>query len=159
MPSDQLLLRDLQGTDFDQVFADQRDPLARHMAAFVALDPDDREAFDRKWRQMLVDDSITTRAIELGGEFVGYLISFEQQGDRQVGYWISRKFWGQGLATRGLMLFMEELGTRPLHACVVEDNFASQRVLAKCGFRAVGDRRCHANGRGGEVREILWELL
>ena len=159
MQSDQLRLRDLQGADFDQIFEDQRDPQARHMAAFAAPDPEDREAFDRKWRQLLADDSITTRALELGGEFVGYLISFEQAGDRQVGYWISKAYWGRGLATRGLRLFRGELGTRPLHACVVEDNLASQRVLRKCGFSPVGDRRAHAHGRGAEVREILFELL
>ena len=153
-----LRLRDLQPGDFDQLFEDQRDPLARHMAAFGAPDPDDREAFDRKWRQLLASDSIQTRAIELDGAYVGYLISFEVEGDCQVGYWISRSVWGRGIATSGLRLFLEELPIRPLHACIADDNQASQRVLEKCGFEAIGHRRAYADGRGGEVREILLEL-
>jgi RimJ/RimL family protein N-acetyltransferase len=105
MQPEQLRLRDLEPRDFDQLFEDQRDPLARHMAAFGAPDADDREAFDRKWERTLASDSIKTRALELNGTLVGYLISFEQEGSRQVGYWISRSYWGRGLATRGLRLF------------------------------------------------------
>ncbi|MBP8242640.1 MAG: GNAT family N-acetyltransferase, partial [Thermoflexales bacterium] len=61
-------------------------------------------------------------------------------GQREVGYWLGREFWGKGIATRALEAFLAIDTTRPLHAFVVHHNLGSIRVLEKCGFvRAAQD--------------------
>jgi RimJ/RimL family protein N-acetyltransferase len=54
-----------------------------------------------------------------------------------VGYWLGREFWGQGIATQALALFLKEERTRPLVAHVAQHNIGSRRVLEKCGFVVV----------------------
>jgi RimJ/RimL family protein N-acetyltransferase len=56
-----------------------------------------------------------------------------------VGYWIGRDFWGKGIATQALSLFLTEKKTRPLYAHVVKENIGSRRVLEKCGFSLSGE--------------------
>ncbi|MDX1648344.1 MAG: GNAT family N-acetyltransferase [Myxococcota bacterium] len=60
----------------------------------------------------------------------------------EVVYFLRRDRWGRGLATElaraALRLAFEERGLREVTAFVRPENAASQRVLAKCGFRRVG---------------------
>ncbi len=68
-----------------------------------------------------------------------------------MGYWIGREFWGQGIASRALDLFLQEETRRPLYAHVAVHNLASRRVLEKCGFSMVGeDRWTNPDGEQGE---------
>jgi RimJ/RimL family protein N-acetyltransferase len=76
---------------------------------------------------------------------------WEQDGQRLVGYWVGREFWGKGLATRALAEFVEEVTARPLHAWVATSNLGSIRVLEKCGFVTIGSRTT-------DVEELLFEL-
>ena len=86
---------------------------------------------------MLVVSLILT--VVAGGEVAGYVLSFERDGRREVGYWIGRDHWGRGVATAALVAFLGEEKARPLHAGVLPANGASLRVLEKCGFAVVGE--------------------
>lgn len=55
-----------------------------------------------------------------------------------IGYWIGREYWGRGVATQALRLFVAEVPDRPLHAHVAAHNAGSIRVLQKCGFSFEG---------------------
>jgi hypothetical protein len=59
------------------------------------------EAFDAHWRRVLADDS----AVNIG--------CWEQDGQRLVGYWVGRKFWGRALATAALAELAAEISERP----------------------------------------------
>jgi RimJ/RimL family protein N-acetyltransferase len=52
-----------------------------------------------------------------------------------VTYWIGRSYWGKGIATDALNAFLAVERSRPLHARVASDNFASHCVLEKCRLR------------------------
>jgi RimJ/RimL family protein N-acetyltransferase len=69
----------------------------------------------------------------------GNIVCFEDQGERLVGYWIGRGFWGLGIATAALAAFLRQIPARPLVARVVRHNVASRRVLEKCGFMLAGE--------------------
>jgi len=153
-----LVLRAVAPGDLDHFFAQQRDPVARHMAAFTSADPDDRAAFDAHWARITADSAIVNRTIEFGGVVVGHVASFEQGGEREVTYWIDRAHWGRGIATRALRLALAELPTRPLHARAAADNAASIRVLTNCGFVTYGTDRGFASARGTEIDEVLLRL-
>ena len=59
-------------------------------------------------------------------------------GEREVGYWIGKKYWGRGVATRALAAFLRLEARRPLYANVARHNVASIRVLENCGIRVSG---------------------
>jgi RimJ/RimL family protein N-acetyltransferase len=124
-------IRDVMDTDLSIFFEQQLDPEATAMAAFAARD---REAFMAHWARIRANPTGAVRTVVADGEIAGNVVSWQQDGERDVGYWIGKPFWGRGIATRALALFLQELGERPLHAHVARHNIASRRVLGKCGF-------------------------
>lgn len=151
-------LRLLRQTDLDIIFEQEQDPEACYRAAAVAKDPTDRAAFDAHFEKVLSDPSVILRVIEVEGQVVGHLAKFLLFGEPEVTYWLGREFWGRGLATEALKLFLKELELRPLHARVVVGNDPSIRVLEKCGFVKVGQERFFSEYRGEEVDELLYTL-
>lgn len=152
-----LHLRDVIDDDLDVLFELQRDPEANHMAAFTSADPDDRQAFDDHWARIRANDDVHIRVVEVDGEVVGSVLSFLEDGHREVSYWIGRFYWGKGIATEALRQFIAD-ETRPLHARVVQDNVGSLRVLDRCGFVVVGQSSGFAAARHSEVAEWLLRL-
>ena len=130
-------LRAVSEADLDAFFEHQRDPAATAMADFPARD---REAFDAHWARLLRDGSVVARTIVVDGAVAGNLVSFPDEDRREVGYWIGREFWGGGVASGALALFLEDEARRPLWAATSPANAASQRVLEKCGFVRRGMR-------------------
>lgn len=155
---DEIELRDVRDEDLDVFFEHQRDPVARHMAAFTSKDGNDRAAFDAHWAKIRNDETITNRTIVAGGAVIGSIGRFELDGKPNVTYWIGREYWGRGLATKALALSLDQIPTRPLYASVAGDNIGSRRVLEKCGFRVTGRERAFANARGAEIEEIFFRL-
>lgn len=155
---EEISLRDVQESDLAVFFEHQLDPEANHMAAFTAKDPSDKGAFIAHWARILNDETTTNKMILLGREVVGHIASFEQFGEREASYWIGRQYWGRGLATQALTLFLADFTEHPLHARAVKDNIASIRVLEKCGFTICGEDKGFANARGEEVEEFILKL-
>ena len=151
-------LRDVGEADLLVFFLNQLDPDANHMAGFTAKDPSDRDAFDEHWSKVLADESIAIKTILFDGEVAGSILSHNWFGDPEVSYWIGKEYWGRGVATQALKLFLDDYGVRPLYARVVFDNYASKRVLEKCSFVAHGVDQGFANARGKEVEEFIFKL-
>ena len=156
--SEPLELREVHDDDLPRFFRHQLDPEANRMAAFTAKNPSDREAFDRHWAKIRSDPAITIRTILARGEVAGNVASFERNGKLEVTYWLGREFWGRGIATRALSLFLELQTTRPIYGGVAKDNLGSLRVLQKCGFRICAEDKGYANARGEDVEEFLLRL-
>ena len=150
-----IALRNLEDADLDALFDQMRDPEAVHMAAFTAKDPNDRMAFDAHMRKVRTLPENLVRAVTLDKEFVGTVGSFIIDGETEVTYWINRRYWGRGIATRALELLLEIETTRPLHARAASDNPGSLRVLAKVGFVQIGTEMAFANARGDEIEETI----
>ena len=147
-------LRDVVEDDLPVFFDHQRDPVANQMAAFPARD---REAFMEHWTSNIVgNDAGWNRTILLDGDVVGYILSWADDEETLVGYWIGREHWGKGVASRALALFLEELDIRPLHAHVANHNAGSIRVLEKCGFRVVGEKPIEESGT--RIDEMILRL-
>jgi RimJ/RimL family protein N-acetyltransferase len=153
-----LILRQVMPDDLPIFFENMRDPVAVRMAAFTAKDPDDRAAFDAHWARIMAADDVLNRTIVVGDQVGGSVLSYVQEGETEVSYWIGREFWGQGIATAALTAFLAIQTTRPLYARAVKDNAGSLRVLKKCGFAIIGEDKGFANGRGEEVEEYILRL-
>lgn len=151
-------LREVIKDDLPIFFEQQLDKEANYMAAFTSKNPEDQEAFMSHWCKILDDETITIRCILFEGELAGHVLSHAWFGEPEVSYWLGREYWGQGIATRALAAFLEEVPERPLYARAVKDNRASLRVLEKCGFKISGEDKGFANARGEEVEEFILVL-
>ena len=151
-------LREVINSDREIFFQQQLDPEANFMAAFTAKDPSDREAYDAKMDKILKDDTITIKTILFNEEVAGSVLCHGWFGDPEVSYWIGQEFWGKGITTRALSIFLKNIDIRPLYARVVKDNIGSIKVLEKCGFVPFGEDRGFANARGEEVDELIFVL-
>ncbi len=152
-------LREVLEADLPIFFAYQLDPDAQAMAAFISKDPANREAFLAHWHQIRADPTTINRTIVVDGQVAGSVSSYYDDGHPEVTYWLGKHFWGKGLATRALSVFLAHANpTRPISARAAKDNIGSLRVLEKCGFRIIGEDKGFANARGKEIEEFLLEL-
>lgn len=148
-------LRDVTESDLPIFFEHQLDPDAIEMAAFPARDKD---AFMAHGAKIMVDDSVVLKTVLFNGQAAGNIVSFMQSGKREVGYWIGKEYWGNGIATKALASFLDQVKTRPLYAHVARHNIGSRRVLEKCGFTIMGEDKGFPNARGQEVEEFILKL-
>ena len=151
-------LRDVLESDFETFFEHQQDEGANYMAAFTSPDPSNKEAFFAHWKQLLSNTTVFNQTLVVDGKVAGNFVCFEMFEQRQVGYWIGREFWGKGITSKALAEFLEQIPERPLYGRCVKDNFASIRVLEKCGFKHIGEERAYANARRAEVDEVILKL-
>ncbi len=150
-----VLLREVAEDDLPMLFEHQRDPVANRMAAFPARD---REAFMAHWIKILGDDSVVKKTILYNDEVAGNIVCFEQSGRRLVGYWLERRLWGKGIATRAVSEFLGQESARPLYAYVAKHNVGSIRVLEKCGFTVSGESKAPAGLDGDAIEEFVFVL-
>jgi RimJ/RimL family protein N-acetyltransferase len=127
-------LRNVEQADLPIFFEQQRDPEATAMAAFPSRE---WEPHMSHWSRVLATDGAVVRTVIADGRVAGNIVSWDHMGEREVGYWLGKEFWGRGIATSALTAFLPLLRERPLYAHVAKHNTASRRVLEKCGFRIV----------------------
>ena len=147
-------LRDVTEDDLPIFFEHQLDPDATEMAAFLSRD---RDAFMTHWAKIMADDSVILKTILFDGQVAGNIVSFVRSGEREVGYWIGKEYWGKGVATKALAAFLDHVKTRPLYAHVAKHNIGSRRVLEKCGFTVVGEDK-FSNASGEVMEEFVLKL-
>jgi RimJ/RimL family protein N-acetyltransferase len=146
----QVILRETEAGDLPIFLEQQLDPEAVQMAALSARD---RDAFMAHWGKIFGDETVFTRTVMLGDEVAGYVVCFQRDGKRLVGYWIGREYWGRGVGTQALAGLLRLVKERPLFAFAAEQNLASIRILEKCNFV----RRDRLVGEDG-IPEIVFEL-
>jgi RimJ/RimL family protein N-acetyltransferase len=124
-------LRDIVPDDLPRIYEFNLDPDANRLAGTI---PRSAAAFKTNWENTLADSNVVAKAISVGDVLAGYISCFQRDGIHSVGYWVGKNFWGQGIASRALVLLLNEVTIRPLHAQAATSNRASLRVLQKCGF-------------------------
>lgn len=90
-----------------------------------------------------------TLAFEVEGEAAGSIsLLFQSDVSRrsaEVGYWLTRRFWGRGLATAAVRALSDyglaHFDLVRLYATVYAPNLASARVLEKAGYTLEGRLR------------------
>jgi len=84
-------------------------------------------------------------AVTAGEELLACVSYWPEGEDIEVGYWVGRDYWGQGVGTRALRLLLERADfphERRVVARVKVGNERSERVLQKCGFEFSEDCLC-----------------
>lgn len=84
-------------------------------------------------------------AIDVVGNGLAGISSFTFKpgsSDIELGYWLGRRYWGQGYATEAARLMIDyawSAGAKRIMSGTFDGNMRSQRVLKKCGFRVTGE--------------------
>lgn len=102
--------------------------------------------------------------IRVDGEFAGDLGLYNEafSGQAMIGYSMTRRFRGRGVATRAVRLISTwafSVGVRRLAAGTMTDNVASQRVLENAGFVREGIQRSRFVGADGEREDDVMHVL
>lgn len=147
-----------QAFHLEHLFHFQTDPLAIQIAAFTPKDPYDKSAYLSKWEKLLLDPTITLRTIYLDQQIVGSVSKYMMEGEAQITYWLDRAFWGKGIGSNALQLFLNIEPVRPIFGRVAFDNIASQRVLERNQFKKIGQDKFFANARGTDITEFIYKL-
>jgi 8-oxo-dGTP diphosphatase len=102
-------------------------------------------------------DLAVTRGAGAAEELLGCigLTLRRQTGEAELGYWIARRFWGQGLAPEaaaGLLRWaLGQPGITGFRASALEENARSAQVLRRLGFRERGQGMQEFLSRGGPM--------
>lgn len=153
-------IRDVQDGDIPVFFEHQRDPVATKMARFPSRQ---RDAFVAHWAKIRADRTCFVQTIVAQDQIAGNLVSWDEEGKREVGYWLGREHWGHGIATEALALFLGRMTIRPVYAYAAPHNAGSIRVLEKCGFQPALDvdseNTAEGEGEGETGDEGDWVIL
>ena len=144
--------------DLETLFVFQTNQEGIQMAAFTSEDQTNKEAYITKWSKIIENPEILMQTIRLNNTIVGSVVHFDFRGETNVSYWIDQPYWGKGLATEGLKAFIQNTTKRPLYGRVAHDNYGSQKVLEKCGFKCIAKERGFANARKMEIEEFVYRF-
>lgn len=130
-------LRDVVEADLETFLEQEHDEEAARRSKFV---PRERDRFMTHWKtQILGRTDVFVQAILADGSLAGNAIAWtEDDGRRFLGYWLGREFWGRGIGTAALRLFLAAEHVRPLYADPVVENVGSVKLLEKLGFERSG---------------------
>ncbi|MBK7979574.1 MAG: GNAT family N-acetyltransferase [Ignavibacteriae bacterium] len=158
MNVNEINIRKTEVNDLEILFEFQLDKEANQLAAFTSKDLTDKSVYLMKYAKLLSDPTINNQTIIVDNNIVGSIAKFVMEGDAEVTYWIDKKYWGKGIATKALKYFLTIENTRPIYGRVAFDNFGSQKVLERCGFERVGEDKGFANARQKEIVEFIYML-
>ena len=147
-------LREVTPEDLPIFFEHQLDVEATRMAAFPSRD---RDTFMAHWARIMnrqTNQNGMLNTILADDTVAGNIVYWEAAGEPNIGYWLGRAHWGKGIASAALAQFLSNIEARPVYAHVAKHNFASIRVLRKCGFQPSRTER--GDGNAGE--ELVMEL-
>jgi RimJ/RimL family protein N-acetyltransferase len=126
-------LRDVGEADLQLFYEYENDAEAVRRSRFT---PRPREAFMNHWAtKVLGEPTVFVQTITVGGETAGSVVAWWEQDRRFIGYWLGRPYWGRGIGSEALALFLQRERNRPLYADPFAGNTGSVRLLEKCGFR------------------------
>ena len=152
-PASEINLRPVAESDLPILFEHQREPAANEMAAFPAREHD---AFIAHWKKILANEALIAMTVEVDKCIAGNIVSWTQDDQRKVGYWIGKEYWGKGVATQVLSMFLRVVTGRPIYAYVVKHNVASIRVLEKCGFLLQADFKSDISQPSDGIEELVY---
>ena len=141
-------LREVTQEDLPIFFEHQMDAEATRMAAFPSRD---RDAFMTHWARIMSNETGILNTILADDTVAGNVVYWEASGEPNIGYWLGKPHWGKGIASAALAQFLTKIEARPVYAHVAKHNFASIRVLQKCGFQLAREDMC-------DGEELVMEL-
>lgn len=162
-PTPRLVLRPPAAADAEALAAELNDwDVARRLAAVphpYAID--DARAWLAAQAKDDNDDIVFLLALSADMASAIGCVGFHGFGDAnepKIGYWLAKRFWGQGLMTEAVRTAIArvqaERGVRVIHSGYLTDNAASAAIQRKLGFIESGRSRMHCLAQGRELDQI-----
>lgn len=126
------------------------------------------EDFIRKSHQRIRKKTAYELGIELKQthQIIGMMSLMHIDSDNrngEVGYWLGKKYWGQGFAKEALGLILDfgfkELNLVKIYARVMHPNIASSELLETCGFQYEGRMRKNTLKDGEWLDDLRYSIL
>lgn len=137
--TERLRMRRVQPDDLDAIHAIMSDP---ETMQFWSTPPHSIRAETEKWFASMMEADRAGESdefiLEYQGRVIGKLGAWRHP---EIGFFLDRDFWGQGLAREALQQFISyarDLGQDCLTADVDPRNTPCLRLLTKCGFHETG---------------------
>lgn len=170
MQTDRISLRRWQESDAESLYKYASDPDVGPRAGWPPHQSVDesREII----RTIFTNDTTWAIVLRHTGEAIGCMGYYTHQSsnigigpnDCEVGYWVARPYWNQGICTEALRLMIDYCVNQMHFDNIWADHFlanpASGRVMEKCGFRDTGRLNRCSHLVGGDqdmVRVMLWD--
>lgn len=156
------LIRPYGPTDLDLLVEFANDPQVSRNLRDAFPSPYTRADGERWLALAQTLEPETVFALERDGSFCGTIGAYRKSADArftaEIGYWLGRRHWGQGIVSSVLPRFVDHLFTTKdfvrLEARVLPWNPASGRVLEKSGF-VLEARLRKAQLKDGEIHDTL----
>ncbi len=169
LETERLLLRRLTLRDASDIYRYAKDPeVARHVLWSAHTSIWESRAYLRYILYQYRSGEPSSWGIvdKSSGHVIGTIGFMSWQADNalaEVGYSLSRAYWGQGLMTEALAPVLQEgfmkLQLNRIEAMHFTDNPASGRVMEKCGMQHEGRLRGRIFNKG-EYRDVeMWGIL
>lgn len=122
--------------------------------------PEDAVRFVQESEALAREGQALTLAILRRGDFallgiVGLEYDRDRPGTAEIGYWLGRDHWGQGLGREAVRLTLEhafaDLRLTAVQARVADGNVASTRLLERLGFAADGTAQAASRPDGAAL--------
>ena len=145
LKTERLILRRWEDNDAESLFEYAKDPDVGPIAGWPAHQRIEesrdviKNVFNGKeaYAICLKTDNIAIGAIEL--KLNGHTDMTEQDDECELGYWLGKPFWGQGIVPEAvkemLRYAFEDIGMTRVWVGYYEGNVKSKRVQEKCKFR------------------------
>lgn len=143
LETERLILRRMDESDIDAIFAMRAD---KDVMRFIREPVAKREEAER-WINLVsslwADEKIGFCALveKQSGQFIGWcgLWRLKETGEIEVGYALTKEFWGKGFAVEASEAFLQygfdKLKLEKIVAVANPENRASRRVMEKLGMR------------------------
>lgn len=158
-----IVLREVEDADLHAFYSYLQDPQAQAMASSSVEDGTDPQAFDAYWARLRRSPTAVMRTIALAEDpehgVLGHIEKFDDEGRPYVRYWVDREYWGRGIGTTALRMFLDDVvKERPIFARQHRSNEASLRVLKRNGFKLVGQDTGYDAMRARMVDDMILRL-
>ena len=160
METDRILLRRWQESDASALFKYASDPEVGPRAGWPPHKSQE-ESLD-VIKNIFTNDTTWAIVLKETGEAIGAMGYFTHdtsnipigQNDCEIGYWVARPYWNQGICTEALRLMLDYCINVKQFENIWSDHFignpASGRVMQKCGFVDTGCLNRCSNLLGGD---------
>jgi RimJ/RimL family protein N-acetyltransferase len=136
-----VLLRDFIENDIDRLVSILNDELVTKFLSTKIPSPYTQE--DARWWIEEGSNSPLVKAICLNGVLVGCIGvnrgEFEYQKSGEIGYWLAKKYWRQGITSVAIQQMTKQVFANTdiirIFASVFSGNTASMNLLLKSGFK------------------------
>ena len=163
-----LHLRRYRAEDYQAIYDNwASDPeVTKYLTWSTHSSPEVTKGVAAMWAESYESPTVCHWGIEKDGELIGdiaVVLWREEEESCEIGYCLSRRFWGQGIMAEALerviAFLFETVGFHRIVLCHDTQNPASGRVMQKCGLQKEGVFRGMKKRKDGTWMDVAYYAI